>query len=184
MIKSKKYHIEDHQVIKGCISNKRKYQKFVYEELYSPMFYVVSRYFKNEDEVKDVLQDAFLKVFDKVHQFSFNGSFQGWVRKLIVFHCIDVIRKNKKENLVFNEEFIDVEDDVDFEQGYSYQDIMIAINSLSTQYKMVFSMYALDGFSHKEIAKELGVSEGTSKSNYSKAKKNIQQMLIKMTKNE
>ena len=184
MIKNKKYHIEDHKVIQGCISNKRKYQKFVYETLYTPMYYVVSRYFKNEHEVKDVLQDAFIKVFEKVDKFSFTGSFQGWVRKLIVFHCIDVIRKNKKEALVFNDEFEDVKEEDVAEPEFTYEQLQTAINSLSTQYKLVFSMYTLDGFTHKEIAVELNISEGTSKSNYFKAKKNIQQALKNSTEDE
>lgn len=185
MIKSK-YHIEDHKVIKGCVSNKRKYQKFVYETLYSKMFYVVLRYMENEQDAKDVLQDAFLKVFDKVSLFSFKGSFEGWIRRLVVFHCIDVLRKNKLQHEDYKEDIENMSDgdDMIIEKDFNYEQLMAAIRQLTPQYQLVFSMYALDDFTHREIAKELNISEGTSKSNYSKAKRNLKEILERLKKDE
>lgn len=173
------------EIINGCKKQDRQCQQKVYEMFYGKMLPVCNRYAKNSEEAKDILQNGFIKVFEKIDKYNFDGSFGGWVRRLIVNTAIDHYRKHKNVYLIEDESRIaDTENWYDEEptskyEGISAEDIKNAIGQLSPAYKMVFNLYIMEGYSHQEIADELGVSLGTSKSNLAKAKANVKKILMK-----
>ncbi len=178
--------------IDGCKKNDRYSQRKIYEHLYSPMMIVCLRYADDRQEASDILQDAFLKVFDKIRLYNDEGSFEGWVRRIIVNTSIDAIRKKKKEILsddtsIYQDSAIDDNENEDTSpyEGINVNDVVIAMQQLSPVYQAVFNMYVMDGLTHQEIANELNISVGTSKSNLSKARQKIKKILIeKLQSNE
>ena len=149
------------------------------------MMSVCYRYARDEDEAKDILQDGFIKVFEKIDNYSFEGSFEGWMRRIIVNTAIDTYRKRKRE-LSQNEELykntykeFNEYDDTDYNpyESISIKDVVGAMQLLSPAYRAVFNLYIMEGMTHKEIAASLEISEGTSKSNLAKAKANVKKML-------
>lgn len=149
------------------------------------MLSVCMRYTRDRDTAEEVLQEGFIKVFDKLDVFDFKGSFEGWMRRIMANTAIDSIRKSKKNPLLTDndddfkmkgEDPIVLKEEVEF-VGIKAEIAMEAINQLSPAYKAVFNLYVLEEYTHKEIAEILNISEGTSKSNLSKAKGNLQQIL-------
>ncbi len=148
---------------------------------------VCRRYTKNDDEAKDMLQDGFIKLFKNIERFNFQGSFEGWVRRIIVNTAIDHIRKSKHDYLLMNEnqsiedfedslkEEVDVEDDNDLDLNVG--DVRLAMDKLSAAYKTVFNLYVFENYSHQQIAETLGINIGTSKSNLAKARANLRKIL-------
>ncbi|MBI2282002.1 MAG: RNA polymerase sigma factor [Bacteroidetes bacterium] len=176
-----------HTIIKGCINGDRKSQKELYKLYYSKMMNVCFRYAKNADDAQDLLQDGFVKVFSHLKSYDFKGSFEGWIRKIMVNTAIDFYRKNKgiyfiedEDNFILETTRVESADSIYGKFGVD--EIMNAIQQLSPVYKAVFNMYVIDGYQHKEIAEQLNISEGTSKSNLSKAKQNLQEILLKRAK--
>lgn len=171
--------------IKGCKDQDKQCQRKVYEFLYSPMFGVCMRYAEDRQEATDILQDGFIKVFEKISLYDDNGSFEGWVRRIIVNTAIDAIRRKKKEILTDDtsvyqsSESIDPDNsgDENIYKGLSIKDVVEAMQELSPMYRAVFNLYVMDGLTHQEIAEELDISVGTSKSNLSKARANIKAIL-------
>ncbi len=143
------------------------------------------RYAKDQDEALDMFQEAFIKVFKNLHKFGDKGSFEGWVRRIMVNTSIDHIRKNKKHNQMV--ELDDVHGSIQVEEDESdallenvnFQDMLLLVQKLSPAYKSVFNLYIVDGYTHKEIADLLEISVGTSKSNLAKAKMNLRKLLNK-----
>ena len=173
------------EIVRGCKKKHRMSQQKVYEMYYGKMLPLCRRYAKNSDEAKDILQNGFIKVFEKIDKYDFNGSFGGWVRRLIVNTAIDHYRKHKKEFLIDDNSRIEdsdkwyEEEETSKYEGINSEDITLAIDKLSPAYKLVFNLYILEGYSHQEIADELEISVGTSKSNLAKAKANVKKILIK-----
>lgn len=155
------------------------------------MMLAIRRYISGEQEALDVLQDGFIKVFGNIGGYTFKGSFEGWMRRIMVNLAIDALRSNKQLQWVGeNEEMLDVfserqrVDDGDGPEwaGLDYRDVLEAMETLSPMYRAVFNLYAIEDFGHQEIAARLGISEGTSKSNYSKAKRNLREVLRRKLK--
>ena len=175
-------------LIQGCIDGDRKCQQKLYELYYGKMMVICLRYAKDHDEALDVFQEAFIKVFKNLVRYGNKGSFEGWIRRIMVNTAIDHIRKNKKlkEMVELNEEVTgSAEEDNESEDlldKISFQDLLNCVLDLSPAYRSVFNMYVVDGFSHKEISTELGISEGTSKSNLAKAKMNLKKMMLERHK--
>ena len=177
-------------IIKGCLRNDRASQKTLYEHFYSKMLGVCLRYSKNSDEAKDALHEGFLKVFDNLKNFKANGSFEGWIRRIMVNTSIDHIRKNKQNYLIVstvyaNEKATNVAEDVnddDLAMHIDKEDILKAVQELTPAYRTVFNLYVIEEYTHKEIAEMLDISEGTSKSNLSKAKFNLRRNLMHLLK--
>ncbi len=174
------------EIIKGCIKQDRNCQKALYEMFYGKMMGVCLRYAKDRDHAQDVLQDAFMKVFDKIKNFNSTGSFEGWVRRIMVNTAIDALRKNKQEYSIVstvhaqkrNEDPEEETSDDDILNHVTKEDVLNAVHKLSPAYRAVFNLYVVEEYSHKEIAEMLGISEGTSKSNFAKAKYNLKKLLI------
>ncbi len=172
-------------LIKGCVNGDRKAQRAVYELFYGKMLVVCLRYTNNADQAKDILQDGFIKVFANISKFSGEGSFEGWIRRVVVNTAIDFTRKRKKDFLLLGDEqsiedFVDiVEEEEEEEFEFKAIHIIEAMQKLSPAYRVVFNLYVFENMKHHEIAEKLGVSVGTSKSNLAKAKKNIRNLLLK-----
>lgn len=181
--------MSESEIIKGCIKQDRASQKALYEQLYGKMMGVCLRYAKSRDEAKDMVQEGFMKVFNNIRGFGNNGSFEGWVRRIMVNNAIDHLRRNKQEYLIVstvraNEaaDRAEEEEDEDFLSSIHREDILKAVQQLSPAYRTVFNLYAIEGFSHKQIAEMLDISEGTSKSNLAKARFNLRKNLIHLIK--
>lgn len=181
--------MSESEIIKGCIKQDRTCQKALYESLYGKMMGVCLRYAKSRDEAKDMLQDGFMKVFNSIRSFSHNGSFEGWVRRIMVNTAIDHLRRNKQEYLIVSTvrateaaERIEDENDEDMLASINREDILKAVQQLTPAYRTVFNLYVIEGFSHKQIAELLEISEGTSKSNLAKARFNLRKNLVHLIK--
>lgn len=165
------------QIIRDCQNNKRKSQQLLYEMFASKMFGVCLRYCKNRTEAEDCLQEGFIKVFSKIHLFGFKGSFEGWVRRIIVNTVIEYFRKRQPEILVDEFPLIKEEEEEVYIPVVKENELMDMIQELPPKYRVVFNMYAIEGYTHKEIAEETGVSVGTSKSNLSRARQWLKQRI-------
>lgn len=166
------------QLIKKAVKSNRDAQRQLYEKYAPKMLSVCRRYIKDEHYAEDVMISAFMKVFTNLNKFGFQGSFEGWVRRIMVNESISFLRKQKQplfteDMIVYPEEsWNNINQELDVEQ------IQELIDSLPDGYKMVFVLYAVEGYKHGEIAEMLEVSENTSKSQLFKARKMLQQKLI------
>ena len=159
-------------ILKACLKGDARAQGRLYD-MYADRLYGISlRYANDEDEAKDILQEGFIKIFEKLKQYKNKGSLEGWMRKIIVNTALERIRRENRFMLVEDDTFIEYE-------RYRYEhileeleekDLLEMIQELSPQYRMVFNLYAIEGYSHKEISQMLNISEGTSKSNLSRAR--------------
>jgi RNA polymerase sigma-70 factor (ECF subfamily) len=170
-------------LIEGCLKQNRKAQKMLYELHASKFLGVCMRYAKDKPEAEDILQDAFLKIFERIEQYNHNGSFEGWMRRIIVNTAITNYRKNVKH--YHNSNLDDINEYEDYTLNdvteFSLEEMLNVIQSLSPGYRMVFNMFAIEGYSHKEIAEMLNIDIATSKSQYSRARKIIQNRLAKIS---
>ena len=178
--------IPEEDIIKGCIKEDRYYQKLLYKTYSSRMLAVCMRYFKQRDEAEDCLQEGFIKVFKNINLFGGKGSFEGWIRKIMVNTAINTYRANQR--LINPRELEDTDayipsDDFGVSETYSAEYLMNLIQNLPDGYRVVFNMYAIEGYSHKEISEMLNISEGTSKSQLSRARALLQEKLGKLTEN-
>ena len=170
------------KIVEGCAEKNAEYQQFLYKTLYSKMMVVCQRYTDRPEDAKDLFQDGFVKVFDKIGKFNFKGSLEGWIRRIMVNNAIDHYRKKKNkfamsETLVESQQIAEEVESEGVFEGVNADILLSFVQQLSPVYRTVFNLYILDDYSHAEIAEELGISEGTSKSNLSKAKKNLKQMV-------
>ena len=168
--------MQEKELIKACQSNKLDAQEKVYKQYYQKMYGVCLYYSKDETEAMDHLQDGFFHLFKNIKKYSFQGSFEGWMRRIFVNL---ILQKYRKKKLLYA-----TGHDVEAMEQMSYepimaditaQDLLGLIRELSPQYKLIFNLYAIEGYSHKEIAEKLNISEGTSKSNLSRARSILQQ---------
>ena len=166
---NRKLSIDD--LLEGCKRRERRTQELLYKVLASKMLGVCMRYAKDSYEAEDMLQIGFVKVFQKVDLFRGDGSFEGWIRRIMVNTAIETYRKNQRGlNVVDIDEVIE-SPQVTFDMNrLEVNDLLNLIKELSPGYKLVFNLYAIEGYSHKEIAEQLGISEGASKSQLSRAR--------------
>ena len=165
------------QLIKQSLQNNRKAQKLLYEKFSPKMMSLCAYYIKDLHKAEEVMLNGFLKVFTKLDQYSEKGSFEGWIRKIMVYECISYLRK--KNNLIFTDEIESFETvvDNDIELKIAVEDLQNYINDLPEGCKIVFNMYVIEGYKHAEIAKMLNLSEGTCKSQLYRARKALQAMI-------
>jgi RNA polymerase sigma-70 factor (ECF subfamily) len=165
-------------LIQDCINGNRKSQKELYDMFASKMFVICLRYTKNEMDAEDVLQEGFVKLFNNLQRFRGEGSFEGWVRRIFVNTAIEHIRRKKLTTSVGEGLENSVVDKHKNALDNLYEkDLISSANSLSDGYRTVFNLYALEGYSHKEIASQLGITESTSKSQFSRAKAILRGMI-------
>lgn len=177
-------HIEEESVlIAECIAGNRKAQESLYKKFAAKMYAICIRYAGNADDAKDVLQDGFLKVFRYLKTYRGEGSFEGWIRRIIIFTCVNQLRLKSK---LTNEKIEDVAIEDTHLTGYdkiAMQDLMNMIGRLSDGYRTVLNLYLVEGYTHKEIGDMLGISEGTSKSQLARAKSILQKQIEISNKN-
>lgn len=179
---------EDLQLIEGCKTGKRRFQNLLYQKYSRRMFAVCLRYSNNSTEAEDVLQEAFIKVFRNISGYTGLGSFEGWIKRIMINTSLTQYQKNKRKGISVELETIEQslssgdenDDQVNVTSAVNSEQLIGIIQNLPEGYKHVFSMYALDGFTHQEIAETLGISVNTSKSQLSKARRYLQKEIEKL----
>lgn len=172
--------------IRECVLNNRESQKKIYSSFYGYAMSICHRYANHEEDAIEILNDGFLKVFIEIYRFKpayadAVSSFKGWLRKIMIYTAIDHFRKNRRHQAIteLNETYMHVPDaQEDAVDKISYEEILSAIRQLTPGYRTVLNLFIIEGFSHEEIAKELEISVGTSKSNLAKARKQLQKILF------
>ena len=168
-------------ILKGCLSNNATAQRELYNKYSSKMLAVCYRYGHNREDAEDMLQEGFIKVFLQIHTFENRGAFEGWVRRIIVHTCINILKKNKK----FNESV-----DIIYATGIQVREesipaiiqakqVVECIRLLPIGYRTVLNLYAVEGYSHREIADMLDIEESTSRSQYTRAKAMLDDILVR-----
>ncbi len=167
-------------ILKGCLKNDSVAQKELYNRYSTKMLAVCYRFAPNREDAEDMLQEGFIKVFLQVHSFENRGSFEGWIRRIIVHTCINILKKNKK----FNESVDIIHATGLYTREESIPAIMQAkqvvecIRLLPIGYRTVLNLYALEGYSHREISELLNIEESTSRSQYTRAKSMLEDILV------
>lgn len=168
------------EIIEGCLRQKRECQQELFRRYAGKMLAVCMRYARHHMEAEDVLQDAFIKVFDHLHQFQNKGSFEGWIRRVVVNTALKTFDRksftHEQYGLEVREDYSAAEPKV-FAQ-LNEEELLGLIARLPEGYRIVFNLYAIEGYSHAEIADMLGVQESTSRSQLVKARKMLQAMVI------
>ena len=167
------------ELISLAVKNDRQAQQKLYSQFSPKMLSVCRQYIKDIHQAEDVMITAFMKVFVNLKKFEHKGSFEGWIRRIMVHECISFIRVEKKLKYIEDETFFE-ESSNDIESQFSIDDIQFLIDSLPDGYKMIFNLYAIEGYKHQEIASMSGISEGTSKSQLSHARKMLQGQINKL----
>nr|WP_294870398.1 RNA polymerase sigma factor [uncultured Pedobacter sp.] len=169
------------ELLEGCKAGNRKMQEALYRQTAPKMLVVCMRYAKDKMEAEDVLQMGYIKIFQKINEYRGDGAFEGWIRRVMVNTAIESYRKNLRTMNV-----VPIEDAYDQPStGFDFsrlgmQDLLKVIQKLADGYRVVFNMYIIEGYSHKEIAETLGISEGASKSQLSRARAILKEEIIKM----
>ncbi len=173
----------EHELIKGCIKQDAKCQRMLFEQMSGKMFSVCLRYANDAMEAEDMLQEGFVRVFNNVHQFKFEGSFEGWVRRVVV-NC--ALKHLQKKRIQFTE-IKEGSTQVQAVDAYAYahlgqEDLMKLIAQLPDGYRIVFNLNIIEGFSHEEIAQMLNIQASTSRSQLVKARKMLQHQILQLQK--
>jgi len=162
-----------------ALANNRQAQQKIYSQYAPKMLSVCRQYIKDVHNAEDLMITAFMKVFTNLKNFENKGSFEGWIRRIMINECISYIRVQKKVSFL-EDEYYKEDSFNNIESGFSVDDIQSLIDSLPEGYKMIFNLYAIEGFKHKEIADMLGINEGTSKSQLSHARRILQEQINKL----
>jgi len=173
------------KIIEGCINKSRKAQKILYDRYSQILLGICCRYARDRSEAEDILQEGFIKIFSNIEQYSGLGSFEGWMKRIIVNTSITYYHKNVKH--IHNEDINEIRETKIEENNYEESDftreeLFNVISELPMGYKTIFNLYAIEGYKHKEIAEKLGIDINTSKSQFSRARKLIQKKLIELSK--
>ena len=175
---------EIRNIINGCLNGNRSSQELLYRRNVAKMYGVCLQYSGNEEEANDILQEGFIKIFENLSSYKFEGSFEGWMRRIMVNTALEKYRE--KHNLyrvddIDNINELEADIEVGEYTGLEAEDLMRMIKALPPQYKIVFNLYAIEGYSHKEIGQMLGITASTSKSNLSRARDILQRKVLCFT---
>ena len=173
--------MDDATLIIECVNGNARAQRLLFDKFARKMFSVCLRYTKNEEQAEDVLQDGFVKVYGKLKDFKSEGSLEGWIRRIMVNTALDQIRKNNKQlgDTNIDDVGYKIENNDFIVEKMMAEDLMKMVQAMPDGYKVVFNMFAIEGYSHGEIADTLGISENTSKSQYSRARAYLRERLEK-----
>jgi RNA polymerase sigma-70 factor (ECF subfamily) len=167
------------QLIAACARGERWAQQKIYEDYYGSMMPVCLRYAANHDEALDMLHEGFIKVFAKIGKYQAGTSLGAWIRTLMVNSCIDAYRRNARRRTEDIDQIYHLSyDEPDALSNISEQEILAAVQSLSPAYRAVFNLYAVEGYSHKEIGEALNITESTSRSNLVKARIKLKEYFV------
>jgi len=168
-------------ILQGCIHNHPVAQRELYNRFSPKMLAVCYRFAHNREDAEDMLQESFIKVFSQIHTFQNKGAFEGWIRRIIVHTCINHLKKNKRFNEsvdIINASAIQVREE-SIPSIVQAKQIVECIRLLPIGYRTVLNLYAIEGYSHKEIAEMLDIEESTSRSQYTRAKQMLEEILLK-----
>jgi RNA polymerase sigma factor (sigma-70 family) len=171
-------------IIKGCLDGNRRDQELLYRRHSAKLYAVCLQYSGNDDEARDILQEGFIKIFENLGHYKHEGSFEGWIRRITVNTALEKFRSKHNLYRVDDIDLItepDAEPDNQDYAGLEANDLLEIIRELPPKYRMVFNLYAIEGYSHKEISKMANISEGTSKSNLSRARAILQRRVGSFT---
>ena len=172
-------HKNDQELVTLAASNNRKAQQILYEKFSPKMLSICRRYFSDIHEAEDTMIKAFLKVFMNLNTYENTGSFEAWIKRIVVNECIDQLRKSKIDTTDFPEYFVE-ESHEEIDNIYGVAQIQYFIDRLPTGCKMVFNLYVIEGYKHQEISEMLRISVGTSKSQLSYARNQLAQALFNL----
>jgi len=180
--------ISEENLIEGCIEGNRYAQKMLFEKYRSLMFSICMRYAKSRDEAEDVMIDGFMKIYTSLSEFKKKGSFEGWMKKIMVNAAINNYRSNLKHyynTTIDDENFLEIKNETDdFKTNYSAEYLIKLIQGLPDGYRMVFNLFEIEGYSHKEVAEMMNISISTAKTQLFYAKKTLQKKLTKINQEE
>lgn len=185
MIKSRKsYDLSEEQLIEECRKNNPKAQRALYDRYAKRMTAVCLRYCGDYETARDLMHDAFVKLFNNLDSYQGNGPFEGWVRRIFINTSLEYLRKNDLMRNASNidEEFQLETNEPSILQQLSAQDILNLIQQLPTGFRLVFNLYAIEGYSHTEIGQMLGINEASSRSQFSRARQQLQKMIQQQNK--
>ncbi|MBI2731301.1 MAG: sigma-70 family RNA polymerase sigma factor [Sphingobacteriales bacterium] len=168
-------------ILLGCLKNEPAAQQELYQRYSPKMLAVCYRFAKNREDAEDMLQEGFIRIFSQMHQFRAQGAFEGWVRRIIVHTCINILKKNKKFNEsvdIIHATNIQVREE-SVPSIIQAKQVVECIRMLPLGYRTVLNLFALEGYSHKEIADMLDIEESTSRSQYTRAKAMLQEILVR-----
>jgi RNA polymerase sigma-70 factor (ECF subfamily) len=169
---------DEKRLLKGLMAEKPEAQRQLFELFSGKMMALCFRYAKSREEAEDILQEGFLRVFRKIDSFQGSGSLEGWIRKVFTNVAIRHYQKNRRIFIVEGMDDLEEEPSMEsIDHFLAAEDLLKMVQSLPDGYRMVFNLYAIEGYSHEEIAAELGISEGTSKSQLARARKALQRMI-------
>lgn len=172
---------EEQRLVEGCAKGRPQYQEALYNKYYRKMFGVCLRYTSNRETAEDVLQDGFIKVLKKIGSFSGKGSLEGWIRRIMVNTALEHHRKQSNMYPVVDLDFAhDADAGHDVVSEMSRDEILKLIQELPSGYRTIFNLYAIEGYNHREISAQLGISEGTSKSQLARARKTLQDSIHRL----
>jgi len=175
----------DEKIVEGCIAGKRRAQKQLYEKYAPGMLGICLRYCKSIAEAEDLLQDGFIKVFKNIKQYRHEGSFEGWIKRIMINLAITHFNKSKIQFEEINEGKIEYSDETSKDESFlpvNKEVLLDIIQNMPTGYKMIMNLYVFEGYDHQEISEILKISENTSKSQLSKARKYIKLKLKELDK--
>lgn len=169
----------EQELIQACIRQERPAQRQLYERFASKLFVTAMRYMKNKSDAEDVLQDSFIKIYQKIDTFRFDCPVDAWLRRIVVNTALKALQGQPNYMQHTDSQLVsdNIEDNEFTLSGFEFEQLMAVVQSLPDGCRTVFNLYAIEGYQHNEIAEMLGVSEGTSKSQYSRARVLLQQKL-------
>jgi len=175
--------LTERELIEGCLKKNSKSQRRLFELYAGKMMTVCRRYANDQTEAEDILQEAFIRVFSNIAQYRFEGSLEGWIRRIVIHTALRILQKKKIR-------FAEINDDLDIEQSMnadgistlSAEELLKLISALPEGYRIVFNLYVLEGYDHNEIAAMLDINAATSRSQLSKARKVLQTQIENLTK--
>lgn len=170
----------DKQLIQACKKQQRDAQRQVYDLLVKKLYYTCSRYLKKEEEIEEAMADAFFTIFTKIDQLKEESAFEGWAKKIAVNQCLMQLKKKVNFNLYLEDINLKSQPLTDEMADLEEEDLMNLLNYLPDGCKTVFSLFVIEGFGHKEIAEQLNISEGTSKSQLNFAKTKLKELVNKL----
>ncbi len=175
----------ENELIRGCLREEATCQKELFNRYASRMLGVCNRYARNSGDAEDILQDAFIKVFEKIGQFKFEGSFEGWIRRIMVNTALKKYSLRRYEKEVIGYEIKDRDESGMEPSAYAHltqKELMELINNLPDGYRLIFNLYVIEGYQHDEIAAMLRIQPGTSRSQLVKARNMLQKQLLQLQK--
>ena len=173
--------MKESELIKQCFKNDRAAQNELFRKYKDTLYFTSLKYCRNEADAEDNLHDAFITIFQKIKTFKNTGSFEGWMKRITIYKAIDKYKTAKPINVEIKDDILEDNIEVDADTELPLEMLLKIIQELPDQYRLVFNLYQMDGYSHKEVSQMLSISENTSKSNFHRAKLILREKITNAT---